>query len=779
MNRNSAQSNLSTDLTDNRLSLLEQSPLQSNLQTAIASRSSSQATTNLSNFDGSGGQKTFTIPRGSGNTIINNFGGLGARDKQTPAVLAELDTLKFEGAGLIAKNLTLTQQGQDLVISFEQVPNIQVTLKAFALENLDNFGPSPELGLNAPGNILFEGNTIIQDSFDVFDASWQRRQILNGLGLNRVTFLNDLNNQTKGFDRSDDVINGQGGDDILYGLSGDDVLRGDAGDDKLWGNAGNDTLWGGLGRDTLVGGSGRDIFALKPNQGADTIVDFDLGERDRIGLAGGLTFDQLLLSQGTGVYANNTLISTKAGNLLAIVNGVAANLLNHSAFLTLADIGTVTSQGVQAMRVDVARDHFRVDGTGITIGVMSDSFNNLGGATQDSNSGDLPASFGILKDLPGGGTDEGRAMMQLIHDVAPGAKLLFRTGLPDRVSFAKGVQELVNAGANIIVDDLIYPNEPMFQDGFLAQIVNQAVAKGVAYFTAAGNSARDSYESPFQSTAFYPGYGEVHDFDPGTGVDIYQSVTIPVDERPLQISFQWDSPLDLSPNDLNIYLLDQTSSRILAQSTTSNIGSDPIEVLRFLNDGSYGSNNFNLLIAKGQGSAPGLMKYIAVNREAFEINEYNTDSSTVFGHQNATGVATVGAVSYFDPTRLESFSSLGGTKILFDQSGDRLSRPESRPQPRFVAPNETNTTFFGKDILEDADSFPNFQGTSAAAPHAAAVAALMLQANAQLRPADVYKALERTALDINDPNNPGSGVGFDDASGYGLIQVDRAIAKVV
>lgn len=55
----------------------------------------------------------------------------------------------------------------------------------------------------------------------------------------------------------------------------------------------------------------------------------------------------------------------------------------------------------------------------------------------------------------------------------------------------------------------------------------------------------------------------------------------------------------------------------------------------------------------------------------------------------------------------------------------------------------------------------------------------MLQANARLRPADGYKVLERTALDINDPNNPESGVGIDDASGYGLIQVDRAIAKVV
>jgi hypothetical protein len=775
MNRNVAHA-LST-VVDNKLSLLQQSPLQSDLETAIAAKSSLQATTNSFNFDGAGGQKKFTIPRGTGNTTINHFGGLGARNQQTPAFLAELDTLQFEGAGLTAKNLILTQQGQDLIISFEQVPNTQVTLKAFALENLDNFGLSPALRLNAPGNILFQSDETIQDRFDVFDATWQRRQILNGLGPNRVTFLNDLNNQISGFDRSNDVINGQGGDDTIDGLSGDDILRGDAGNDTLWGNADNDTLWGGLGRDTLVGGSGRDIFALKPDEGTDTIVDFKLSERDRIGLAGGLTFDQIRVTQGAG--SNDTLISTNSGELVAIVKGVAANQLNNSAFLTLGNIGSVTSQGVQTMRVDVARDRFGVDGTGITIGVISDSFNNLGGAAKDLATGDLPAHVGILKDLASGGTDEGRAMMQLIHDVAPGAKLLFRTGLPDQTSFARGVQELVNAGANIIVDDLIYPSEPMFQDGLLAQVVNRAVAQGVAYFTAAGNSANDSYESSFRSAGFYTGYGEVHDFDSGTGVDLYQSVTIPVSERPLQISFQWDSPLDRSANDLDIYLFDQTRSKILAQSTASNLGSNPIEVLRFLNDGSYGSNEFNLLIAKRQGAAPSLMKYIAVNREAFKINEYKTNSSTVLGHQNTTKVATVGAVPYFDPTRLESFSSVGGTRILFDPSGDRLPRPQLRQQPRFVAPDETNTTFFGKDILEDADSLPNFRGTSAAAPHAAAVAALMLQANAGLRPADLYKVLEDTALDINDPNTPGSRVGVDDASGYGLIQSDRAIATVV
>jgi subtilisin family serine protease len=240
-----------------------------------------------------------------------------------------------------------------------------------------------------------------------------------------------------------------------------------------------------------------------------------------------------------------------------------------------------------------------------------------------------------------------------------------------------------------------------------------------------------------------------------------------------------------STNDLDIYLVDSDKQKLLARSMLSNVGGDPIELLTFGNDGSFGSDRFNLIIAKRSGAAPSLMKYIAGGSATFKINNYNTNSSTVYGNANARGVAAVGAASYFltpeygvNPAILEDFSSAGGTPILFDEKGDRLSQPERRPQPSFVAPNNTNTTFFGGDILKDADSFPNFAGTSAAAPHAAAVAALMLQANPYLSPADINRVLAQTALDMDDPNTPGFDVGFDFASGYGLIQADRAIELI-
>jgi subtilisin family serine protease len=482
-------------------------------------------------------------------------------------------------------------------------------------------------------------------------------------------------------------------------------------------------------------------------------------------------------------------------------------------------VGLVTSQGDEAMRADVARQLFGVDGTGITIGVISDSFSSplaespfsqpLTTADEDVQSGDLPANVSVLADILEpitiGGVelppiDEGRAMMQLIHDVAPGANLLFHTAFStgptnsdlefQRASaevFADGIRALAAAGADIIVDDIGIFTEPFFQDGIIAQAVDEVVAQGVLYFSAAGNDARNSYESAFNSSGeFDPVFGEFHDFDPGAAVDIWQSLTIPVDDS-FDISFQWDSPFFSlnpdsggSPNDLDIFLLD-SSGNVLASSTESNVGGDPVEFFSFVNDGSYGSEQFNLAIALGAGAAPSLIKYIYLTDEA-TINEYDTASSTVFGQPNAAGAVGVGAAPFFetpafgvDPANLEDFSSLGGTPILFDTDGNRLPCPEIRQQPRIVAPDRGNTTFFGFDRPEDADTFPNFGGTSAAAPHAAAVAALILQANPDLSPSEVYSILEQTALDMDDPGTPGFDVGYDFATGYGFVQADRAV----
>jgi hypothetical protein len=203
-------------------------------------------------------------------------------------------------------------------------------------------------------------------------------------------------------------------------------------------------------------------------------------------------------------------------------------------------VGLVTSQGDQAMRSSVARAAFDVDGTGVTVGVLSDSFNCLSGAAADVASEDL-SPVTVIQELPncGGATDEGRAMLQLIHDVAPGAGLAFATAFIGQASFASNILALQAAGAGVIVDDVSFFREPMFQDGIIAQAVDTVKRMGVPYFSSAGNSDRQSYESSFRagsvfadgnfpSAAGAPHFfgGTAHNFDPGPGEDVFQRITV-------------------------------------------------------------------------------------------------------------------------------------------------------------------------------------------------------------------------------------------------------------
>jgi hypothetical protein len=461
------------------------------------------------------------------------------------------------------------------------------------------------------------------------------------------------------------------------------------------------------------------------------------------------------------------------------------------------NVGLVTSQSDQAMRADVARATFGVDGTGVAVGVLSDSFDCLGGAAADVASGDL-SPVAVIQELPGcgGGTDEGRAMLQLVHDVAPGAILGFATAFTGQAGFASNILALQAAGAHIIVDDASYFAEPMFQDGIIAQAVDTVQGLGVPYFSAAGNEGRQSYESGFRAGPSFadgafpsaPGTphffgGTAHDFDPGPGEDVFQRITVP-EGSGFTVSFQWDSPFASvcpgcpgSPNDLDIYVFNGPPTTVLAGSTSINPGGDAVEVFGFGNPPGSGVTAFNIMITQLDGPPPQLIKYVRVGGGSVTITEFDTRSSTLYGHANAAGAAAVGAAFYRDtpefgvlPPVLEPSSSAGPTPILFDTAGNRLAIPQMRPKPEIVAPDGTNTTFFRVDV--EPDGFPNFFGTSAAAPHAAAAAGLMLQAVPTTTPDTVYGLLEGTALDIGPP-------GFDFDSGFGLIQADGALAALL
>jgi hypothetical protein len=219
-------------------------------------------------------------------------------------------------------------------------------------------------------------------------------------------------------------------------------------------------------------------------------------------------------------------------------------------------VGRVGSEADTAHGVFSVRDERGLDGTGEKVCVLSDSYNRstqtVTSASDDVQTGDLPgadnpagrtAPVDVLDDASG--TDEGRAMLQLIHDIAPGAELGFHTAFGGIGNFASGIRELADAGCTVIVDDVGYFAQPFYQDGPVSNAVDDVVADGVPYFSSAGNDGQNSYEAPFRGSG-QPGVlntaSELHDFDETAGTDTRQEITVEADGSFQVVSLQWTDP---------------------------------------------------------------------------------------------------------------------------------------------------------------------------------------------------------------------------------------------
>lgn len=534
-----------------------------------------------------------------------------------------------------------------------------------------------------------------------------------------------------------------------------------------------------------------------------------------------------LRREGAGVIANSRSYRTvtaavSPADLRAIARapGVLAVTPVRAPVLRAAcDGGAVISEGVAQLNVAAAREEFEVDGEGIEVGVLSDSFDQAeeavtGGpiatkAEEDEETGDLPGSkspcatqktavdelqpYEFFELEPS--FDEGRGMLQIVHDVAPEADLAFHSAFNGEPEFAEGIEDLAAAGAEVIVDDVGYFEEPFFQDGPVAAAVNKVSEEGVTYLSSAGNdnlfdgegneiasweapTYRDSGDCPPEVRAL-PGFNATHclDFHPGATTDRTFGIRVEPEEV-LTIDLQWAEPWEGVDTDLDAILLD-ADGEVLTGSAEDNVGDTqrPLEIVQWENP-TAADQVVQLVINEFSGASEPRLKFnFLQNGGGVSGIEYPKSGGgdvvgpSIYGHAAAANAIAVGAVRFNNSSKVEEYSSRGPATHYFGPvegavPAPALLEPEVVSRPDIAATDCGATTFFAVK----SSGVWRFCGTSAAAPHAAGVAALLLEDEPTASPEEVRDAMAASATPV--------GTFGPCAVGGGLIEAVGALEAI-
>jgi Subtilase family len=443
-----------------------------------------------------------------------------------------------------------------------------------------------------------------------------------------------------------------------------------------------------------------------------------------------------------------------------------------------------TSEGDVTHRANLARATFGADGTGVKVGVLSDGVNSL---TSLQSSGDLPPVVTVLPGQAGSG-DEGSAILEIVYDLAPGSSLYFATAFNGIASFAQNIKDLRTAGCDVIIDDVTYFAETPFQEGqapsvasttnggLVIQAVNDVTAAGALYFSSAANSGgkdkgtSGTWEGDFvdggAAGSPIPEAGRLHDFDPTVTITTYNATTAGTGAFP---SLFWSDPLGGSANDYDLFILNSTGSSVLGASTNTQNGTqDPIEIINF----SPLSTGLRIVILKFSGAARFL--HLDTNRGRLT---FNTPGSTR-GHNappaaNSFSVAATPAVfpgPYPNPfnssNHIETFSSDGPRQYFYFADSSAITPGNVSSTGGVILQKPDVTAADGVSVATP--GFNPFYGTSAAAPHAGAIAALVKSRNPSLTASQIATILRTTTIDIE-------AAGWDRDSGFGILDAYNAV----
>jgi hypothetical protein len=259
------------------------------------------------------------------------------------------------------------------------------------------------------------------------------------------------------------------------------------------------------------------------------------------------------------------------------------------------------------------------------------------------------------------------------------------------------------------------------------------------------------------------------DFDPGPGLDTTFDVSVAAGD-PFRLSLAWAEPMFGVTTDFDLYTFNPSPGGALSlQAQEDNISSqDPTEF------GSFtvgGAGTRSIVIRRFAGTGTPRLKFVSNDNGAntFQSTQAVTapdvQGPTIYGHNGAASAQTVAAVPFSNANAIEGFSSRGPVTFLFGPvvgatPAAPLGSPQAPQKPDVSATDGGINTFFGPGN--------RFFGTSAAAPHAAAVGALQLAENPAQSLAQLRSDQRVTAIPVG---------GFGpDAAGAGLVQATGALA---
>ncbi len=466
--------------------------------------------------------------------------------------------------------------------------------------------------------------------------------------------------------------------------------------------------------------------------------------------------------------------------------------------------GAVVSQGDSVQRSNIIRDSYRmvnngqlvpVDGRGINIGVISNSFdtqphtNGKSKGTIDAEQGDLPDEppVEVFKEYPfGTASDEGRAILHIVHDVAPGARLGFYAGAVSPRDIELGVNVFSEGGYNIVLDDLTFITEPFFGGGRIAQAIQLFTSvPGRSYFSSAGNFGNRASQAIFSSSFSAPvnnflssNVERAHVFDlnaDGTE-DVLQKFHV-TQPGTFLIVLQWDEGMASQENsigavaDLDIYIVDDFGNLIVGNNRKNEDG-DATEILVFQATG-VGDANIMITSANGPPDPNLAFRYIVFRSDGLEFLE-NFGAPTISGHAMIPEVHAIAAANYqnVDNPVPEYYSSDGGVLPNGINAHVTLTAPDGV---------HTNVASIGQ--YKTGDIFTSFFGTSASVGHAAATMALLMSAQPSWYPdglpleaASLTNSLADQAIQLFKQN--ATPAGDADRAGAGFLNAEKAFKQI-